>query len=274
VSGNLAFRGALVSWWQGAILGLIQGITEFLPVSSSGHLALAQRLIPGFRQPGVAVDLMLHVGTALAVVWAERRAIARWMRGREGAELLGLLVVGTAVTGAVGVALEGPATAAFGSPLAVGTFLILTGVVVLGTRWLPGGARSVTNTGAGRAALIGLVQGLAVFPGISRSGTTIAAGLAAGLDRAWAARFSFLLSVPAIAGATVLELARHGRELAATGPELLGPALLGAAVAAVTGFLALRLVVRTVSSRVFDRFGLYCLPLGAVVVLLALGGVL
>ena len=186
--------------------------------------------------------------------------------------MLGLLLTGTAVTGVVGVGLEGPATTTFSNPLAVGIFLAITGVIVLATRWLPGGADGETTTHLGQAALIGFAQGLAVFPGISRSGSTIAAGLGVGLDRSWAARFSFLLSVPAIAGAAVLEILHHGRELTAAGPELLGPAFLGAVVAAISGYIALGIVIRTVSSRAFHRFGYYCLPLGILVIVLVAGG--
>lgn len=263
-----------MSWWQGILLGVLQGITEFLPVSSSGHLALAQHLIPGFRQPGVVVDVLLHVGTALAIVWAERRNIGRWLTSRTGWRLIGLLVVGTAVTGVVGMALRGPATKAFSSPLAVGVCLMITGVVVFATRWLPGGSSGEADVRPSQAILVGLAQGLAVFPGISRSGTTIAAGLGAKVDRVWAARFSFLLSVPAIAAASLLELMDHGGELLAAGPALLVPAILGAVVAGVTGFFALKVVIRTVSSRAFDRFAYYSFPLGLLVVALVLGGVL
>ncbi len=263
-----------MTWWQGVLLGLLQGVTEFLPVSSSGHLALAQRLIPGFRQPGVTVDVLLHLGTALAVVWAERRHLRRWLTTRSGWRLLGVLAAGTAVTGVVGLALRGPATAAFSSPAAVGAFLVVTGMVVLSTRFLPGGGAGEGTVGFRQAVIVGLAQGLAVFPGVSRSGATIAAGLGAGLDRSWAARFSFLLSVPAIAAASTLELVEHGGELAAAGPELLGPAFLGALVAGVSGYAALKVVIRTVSSRAFHRFGLYCLPLGLAVLALSLGGLL
>ncbi len=261
-----------MSLWEGVLLGVLQGLTEFLPVSSSGHLALAQRLLPGFRQPGVAFDVVLHLGTALAVVWAERRQLVRWLSTRSGWRLLGLLALGTAATGAVGMALRAPATAAFGSPLAVGSALLVTGVVVLATRWIAGGGAGEEATGWGRAVAVGAVQGLAVFPGLSRSGTTIATGLATGLERSWAARFSFLLGVPAILAASVVELAGHRGELAALGAAFWGPALAGGVAAALAGYAALRVVLATVSSRRFHRFGWYCLALGGAVVALAAGG--
>ena len=250
------------------LLGILQGFTEFLPVSSSGHLALAQMLIPGFDQPGVLFDAMLHVGTAAAVVWFERRQILEWAGSATGRRVLLLLVVGTLATAAVGFALRGVATRAFERPLWVAAFLVLTGCVVASTRWLGSGDRGVERTTWREAAVIGLLQGLAVFPGLSRSGTTIAAGLGAGLERSWAARFSFLLGVPAIAGVTLVELLSHRHELATTSGGFVIACVVGAAAAAVTGYIALGIVLKTVSSRVFHRFAWYCIPVGLVVLVI------
>jgi len=261
-------------WWQAVLLGLLQGLTEFLPVSSSGHLALAQAMIPGFHQPGVVFDAMLHVGTAFAVVWAERRQLARWLTSVAGWRLIGLLVLGTAATGILGFPFRHAAESAFTHPGWVGLFLLLTGLIVLGTRFLPGGSRGETETGWRDALGVGFLQGLAVFPGLSRSGTTIAAGLGVGLDRTWAARFSFLLSVPAIAAATLLEVVGARGEVAGLGFSFWLACLLGGVTAAVSGYFALRVVIRTVTSKSFHRFAAYCLPLGAVVVTLHLLGVL
>jgi undecaprenyl-diphosphatase len=253
------------------LLGILQGFTEFLPVSSSGHLALAQMLIPGFDQPGVLFDVMLHVGTAAAVVWFERRQILEWAGSATGRRVLLLLVVGTLATAVVGFALRGAATAAFERPLWVAAFLVLTGCVVAATRWLGSGDRGVERTTWREAAVIGLLQGLAVFPGLSRSGTTIAAGLGAGLERSWAARFSFLLGVPAIAGVTLVELLSHRHELATTSGGFVIACVVGAAAAAVTGYVALGIVLKTVSSRVFHRFAWYCIPVGLIVLAIVVG---
>ncbi len=272
---GVPFRGKpAVSWWHAALLGLLQGVTEFLPVSSSGHLALAQALIPGFHQPGVVFDATLHLGTAAAVVWFERRELMAWFRTRSGLRLLALLGLGTVATALPAFPLRDLAEAAFSRPGWIGAFLVVTGVVVLSTRWLAGGGTRELETGWGQAAAVGLVQGLAIFPGISRSGITIAAGLGMGLDRAWAARFSFLLAVPAIAGATVLEVAGARGELASLGPVFWGACLVGGVVAGVSGYVALTVVLRTLTARVFHRFGWYCLPLGGLVLALHLGGVL
>ena len=250
------------------LLGVLQGFTEFLPVSSSGHLALAQMLVPGFDQPGVLFDAMLHVGTAAAVIAFERRQIVEWAGSATGRRVLLLLVVGTFATAVVGFALKGVATQAFERPLWVAAFLAVTGCVVAATRWLGSGVRGVERTTWREAAVIGLLQGLAVFPGLSRSGTTIAAGLWAGLERSWAARFSFLLGVPAVAGVTVIELLTHRDELAATSGGFAAACAAGAAAAAVTGYVALAIVLKTVSSRVFHRFAWYCIPVGLIVLVI------
>jgi len=261
-----------VTAWQAVLLGLLQGVTEFLPVSSSGHLALAQMLIPGFEQPGVVFDAMLHVGTALAVVWFERRQLQRWFGSVAGRRLIGLLVLGTLVAAAIAFPMRHLAERAFTLPMWVGLFLILTGIVVGSTRFLGGGGRGEESTTWRQAAVMGLAQGLAIFPGLSRSGLTIAAGLGVGLERGWVARFSFLLGVPAIAGATLAQLIEVRAGLAAAGAGFWLACLLGAVAAGVSGYLALRVVIRTVTSRLFHRFAWYCVPLGLVVVVVVVVG--
>lgn len=263
-----------MSVWQAVLLGLIQGLTEFLPVSSSGHLALAQALIPGFRQPGVVFDAMLHVGTAAAVVWAERRLLIRWLTTTSGWRLIWFLALGTVATGVFGLPLRHVAEAGFGHPLEVGMFLVVTGIIVWSTRFFSGGGSTEGKMTWKQAAGVGLAQGLAVFPGLSRSGTTIAAGLGIGLDRTWAARFSFLLSVPAIAGATLIEVLGARSQIVAMGSPFWAACIVGAVTAGLTGYVALGLVIRTVSSRSFHRFAWYCLPVGLLVIALSLGGLL
>jgi len=250
------------------LLGVLQGLTEFLPVSSSGHLGLAQFLVPGFSQPGVVFDAMLHVGTAAAVVWYERREIGRWLTTSGGRRLFGLLIVGTIATAVIAFPVKDLAESAFVRPLWIGAALIVTGLIVGLTRWLPGGTRDEQGTTWRQAALIGLAQGLAVFPGLSRSGVTIASALGAGLDRSWAPRFSFLLAVPAIAGVTVLEVFDERQALAAAGVWYWLMCFVGAVAAGVAGYFALKLVVKTLSSRVFHRFAWYCVPLGLLVIAL------
>lgn len=257
--------------WQAILLGILQGVTEFLPVSSSGHLALAQMLIPGFAQPGVVFDAMLHVGTAGAVVWFERRQIVDWIHSTVGWRLLGLLCVGCVATVVVAFPLRATAIAAFLDPTWVGVALVVTGVVVASTRLLPGGSRTEGDMTWRQAVLVGMIQGLAVFPGLSRSGITIAAGLGSGLQRTWAARFSFLLGVPAILGVAVVEVASARTALLDADLSFLVACLLGTVAAGISGLFALKVVIRTVSSRRFHRFAWYCIPVGMIVLVLAWG---
>jgi undecaprenyl-diphosphatase len=253
------------------LLGVLQGLTEFLPISSSGHLALAQYLIPGFSQPGVVFDAMLHVGTAGAVIWFERRELVCWLGTSGGRKLLGLLVLGTLTTALIAFPLRPTAEAAFRLPLWVGSALVITGLVVAATRWLPGGASDEKSMSWKQAAVIGLAQGVAIFPGLSRSGLTIASALGAGLDRRWAARFSFLLGVPAILGVAVLQVVGERDSMVALGPPFWLACLVGAVAAGLAGYLALTIVLRTLSSRVFHRFSWYCVPLGLIVLAVTWG---
>lgn len=259
--------------WHMILLGVLQGLTEFLPVSSSGHLALAQMIIDRmggrFEQPGVVVDAMLHVGTAAAVVWYERDQIMRWLTTGPGRRLIGLLVVGTAATAVTAFPVRSAAKASFEVMWVVGLCLFLTALVVGSTRFMKGGAVTETTTGLRHAIVIGLAQGLAVFPGISRSGLTIATALGIGLDRTWAARFSFLLSVPAIAAATLVEVITERGALVGLGAGFWLSAAAGAAAAAVSGAIALTIVIRTLQSRHFHLFALYCLPLALIVLAVA-----
>ena len=264
-------RVVVMSLGIAVLLGILQGLTEFLPVSSSGHLALAQMIIPGFSQPGVVFDAMLHVGTAGAVIWFERREIHRWLTSAGGPRLIGLLVLGTLATAVVAFPLKSVAEAAFVRAAWVGFALLVTGSVVALTKWMPGGPRGEAGTTWRQAILIGLVQGMAVFPGLSRSGLTISAALGAGLDRGWAARFSFLLGVPAIAGVAVLEVFDERHALAAAGSGYWLACLVGAIAAGLAGLLALRIVIKTLSSRVFHRFSWYCIPVGLLVIALTWG---
>jgi len=258
--------------WQGVLLGILQGVTEFLPVSSSGHLALAQMLIPGFEQPGVIFDVLLHAGTGFAVVWYERHQISEWLHTAVGRRILGLLLLGTVATSIVALPLRNVAEQAFERPLWVGIALIVTGLIVAATRFIPGGSVGESGTTWRQSVLVGLAQGLAIFPGLSRSGVTIAVGLGGGLQRSWAARFSFLLSVPAIAAVTVVEIVENQSGMAAAGNGFGLAAIAGGFAAGITGYFALQVVIKTVSSNIFHRFAWYCIPLGILVVALVLGG--
>ena len=260
------------------LLGLVQGLTEFLPISSSGHLAIAQHFVPGFEQPGLLFDVVLHVGTLAAVCvyfWKDLAALVGGRRGNphglslaERLRLLAFMGAATFVTGGLGILLRDRVEAAFASLAAVGVMLLATGVLLLAGSALSariGTGRAERQTGLGDALFVGLAQGLAVMPGISRSGSTIAASLARGLEPAWAARFSFLLSIPAVAGAALLECRECGP--AAAGHWLAYGA--GAVVAFGSGLAAIRLVMGAVKRGSFGLFAYYCFGLGGLALALS-----
>jgi len=190
-----------MNWWQGAVLGVVQGLTEFLPISSSGHLVVAQAAV-GLSIPGVLVEVTLHVATLLAVLivyWTRLgELVAGAIRGdRTAWGYVGLLVLGTIPAGAIGLLFADWFERAFDSLLMVGVSFLVTAGILWSTRRIQIVMVKQTPSWTG-AFSIGLAQALAVMPGISRSGSTIAAGLWLGLDPVRAAEYSFLLAVPDI----------------------------------------------------------------------------
>lgn len=259
-----------------AILGLVQGLTEFLPVSSSGHLVLFQRWLPHSGDP-IAFDLVLHLGTLVPVLGVFRRDLQLMALDvtsgqgpflqRAGVRLALLVVLGSVPTAIIGLAFQDLFEQLFANPLSVGVAFGLTGLVLLSTRWVPAGKRGIEGLDWWRAVLVGVTQGLAITPGISRSGSTIAAGMFLGIERGLAARYSFLLSVPAISGAFLLK----ARDFDAAHLEL-GPLAVGFTVAAVSGWGALVFLLRLVNAGDFSRFALYLLPLSAISIAAGLAG--
>ena len=252
------------------LLGLIQGLTEFLPVSSSGHLALAQIFL-GTEMPPLAYDLVLHVATmaativffftdivSLLVEWLSA-IFKREKRGSQGWSIGWAVIIGTAVTGGIGITIKGFAEQAMMNSLMVGLGLMFTGTVLISSRFL--------RKGLGRIKLfdgflIGIAQGIAVMPGISRSGMTIMAGSAVGIEKEEVFRFSFLLSIPSIMGAVILEAKDVG------GLDLFITSLpdgwfLGAAIAFASGLAALFVLKRLVIASGWWLFGLYFLVVGS-----------
>jgi undecaprenyl-diphosphatase len=253
---------------QGIALGVLQGLTEFLPVSSSGHLALAESFF-GIESPGVAFEVFVHFGTAIAVICFFRHriiaiigAVVSFLLRREhdaDEARLGLhLLIGTIPAALIGYFLADRVEAAFGNPALVSSLLIVTGCILWATRRLREGERP---RGTWKDALaIGSAQALAILPGISRSGSTIAAGLAVGLTRRAAAEFAFLLSVPVILGATAVSLG-----------DAVGAAdVPRAAIAAgtVASFLAaipaIAFLLKVVEAGRFSRFAWYCWGVGII----------
>lgn len=246
-----------------ALLGLLQGLTEFLPVSSSGHLVIAQRLL-GLDPPGVVLEAVLHLATLCAVLIYFRRDLARLIiqgitpAGATERRYLGLLVLGTLPIVIVGFSTRGPIERAFSSVPLIGGMLILTGGILWAAARLQSKARRA-QVGVRDAIYMGLAQAAALLPGISRAGATIGVGIASGLAPKAAARFSFLLSIPAIFGATVLALAEP------KAPVSTGEAwglVVGGACALISGLLAIHLLLKLLFRGRLDIFAAYCLVVG------------
>jgi len=246
-------------------LAVLQGLTEFLPVSSSGHLVLAGQLL-GLQHPGASLEIFLHAGTLCAILVFYRRKLMRLSRdvlGGDPAALreLGLLLLSTLPALLFYALARERLEAAFDRVERVGPALCLTGLLLLSTRRAR--RRETVPSGVVRrrdALWIGLAQALALVPGISRSGATIAAARHRGIAPAAAAEFSFLMCIPLLLGATLLELGKA----AANGTRDMPFTTLhaGAIVAGAVGYAALAKLVRAVQHGAFWRFGLYCLALG------------
>jgi undecaprenyl-diphosphatase len=258
---------------EAVILGVIQGLTEPLPVSSSGHLVIIPALIPGFHQPGVLFDVILHLGTLVAVVFFLRREIGAllfalappaWSTAaghpqddrerRDNRRMIGLLAAGTFLTGIIGLSFQERIEALFESVTMTAAMLLVTGSLLFLSDRVKKAGRGKGEMTLADGIIIGLAQALALIPGISRSGATITCGIFRGLERRTAARFSFLLSIPAIAGVVVLKSPELLRIPAADGTAL----AVGFAAAALTGFLSLKLLFALLTRIGLKVFALYC----------------
>ncbi len=258
---------------QAVILGMIQGVTEFLPVSSSGHLVIFQHLF-GLNEPELFFDVSVHLGTLVAVIiffWEEIRkviiSIGRFFRlvfkkeisfsyinEDTDLKLAVLIVIGSIPTVFLGLLFHRIADQLFSSVILVGMMLLVTGSLLWGTRWVKKEGRSIACFSIRDALFIGLMQGVAILPGISRSGSTIAAGLFVGLSRETAARYSFLLFIPAILGAEILSLKDLPDCRVSSNPVV----ILGAVTACIVGYGALRLLLRLIKQGRLHFFAPYC----------------
>ena len=249
-----------MSYIDAIVLGILQGLTEFLPVSSSGHLVLAQKLL-GVKQSGVTFEVLVHLGSLVAVLIYFRKKIWLLIKSvfnsqyAEYRKVVVFLVVGTIPAVIVGFSLKDFFERSFSSPVLAASMLLATGAILLSTRFVRKGNRRV-NLAA--AIIMGIGQAISILPGISRSGTTIASGMLWGVDPSEAAEFSFLLSIPAIAGAVVL----NARELAALEPYLAGQYLAGTVSAFVFALLAVYTVLAVVRKGKFEYFAYYCFAAG------------
>jgi undecaprenyl-diphosphatase len=273
-----------LSVFEALILGLVQGVTEFLPVSSSAHLVLVPQFF-GIPAPTVAFDVLLHVATLVAVVGyffgdVVKIVSALFFPTRLGKgevkywrRLFFWLVIGSIPAAVIGAALSGFFEDLFSSTAAVGIFLVVTSVLLWGADFATGRAArrkregaSLAQMGRADALIVGCYQALAIAPGLSRSGSTIAAGIFLGFDRETAARFAFLLSIPAILGAFLFKLKDLGGSGGPGGVAL----LIGFLAAAISGFLAVRFMMRFLKKRRLRPFAIYTLALGLFVIVLSL----
>lgn len=258
----------MLEYLESIILGIVQGLTEFLPISSTGHLVLFGKLF-GLREAGLLFDTLLHLGTLLAVVivyWAEVKYIITHPFSR----LTKLLIVGTIPTAIIGLTFKDFFEEISRTGQTIGFEFIATGFIIFAVESMRRGNRGFDQINYVDALLIGTLQGAAILPAISRSGLTIAGALMRKIDRAEAARFSFLLSLPAILGATVLQT----KDLLENSIETthLMPMLVGAVFAAIFGYIAIRWMIKIISSGSMKGFAVYVWILGAIILGLQLFG--
>lgn len=257
-----------MNYWQAVVLGLVQGLTEFLPVSSSGHLVLAEALV-GVKMPGLFVEVALHVATlgSVLIVYGRRLwEIARGvLTGSAGSvRHLALLVVATIPAALIGVLFQRSIEEHFHSMLALGVEFIVTGLLLWSTRRSSGDR---TLPGWLGAVSIGLGQAFAILPAISRSGATVAAALWARLTPVAAAEFSFLMAVPVIAGAALLEGRHAAVSLSQVGA---GPFVVSFVVSFASGIFAIRFLVAMLRRGRFYSFAPYCWIVGTLTIVYAL----
>ena len=264
-----------LSIMKAVILGALQGATEFLPVSSSGHLVIAQSLL-GIKLEGgglLAFDVCLHFGTLVAVLivfWRDIVAIVASFFGRSLSADVGsvttkqyrrlgyFIILGTIPAVVIGLSFEHFFEALVSKPMPAAFMLLVTGTILWFTRFTSERGEGLARLNWWRTLLIGFAQAFAIIPGISRSGTTISTGLYLGVDRTTAARFSFLLAVPVIAGATILKL----DELFSLAPDVLLATIIGTIASAIVGFVCIKWLLAIIRRGHLSWFAYYCWTVG------------
>lgn len=241
---------------QSLLLGLIQGLTEFLPVSSSGHLVIFQKLL-GFKSPPVAFDVLVHLGTLVSILIVFRNQIKTITRNT-----LIAIILGSIPTALIGLFLNSISEQLFNSLTLVAIALIITSVLLISTKF---GSRKTNqkNISKSAAVIIGIIQGIAVIPGISRSGSTISLGLLLGLTKKTAVSFSFLLSIPAVLGAQILQFGNYPQS-SAISP---GAYLLGFMSAVFSGWISIRCLQSIVEKSRLHWFAAYTLFVAILILL-------
>ncbi|MBE5948047.1 MAG: undecaprenyl-diphosphate phosphatase [Lachnospiraceae bacterium] len=285
-----------MSLLEALFLAVVQGVAEFLPISSSGHLAIFKNVFGVNTDTGLLYDVMLHVGTLAAVFIVYWKDI--WELIREGFAIIGaalsntfkfitnlfskekkeytqvintpyrrfvmLVIISTIPTGILGIVLSDVIENASTTLLVPGICLLITSLLLYISEKVPEKDFNESNTSYGKGLIIGIVQGFATLPGISRSGSTITAGLFCGLERSFAVKYSFILSIPAILGAAVLEL-KDFNEISVGSVELVNY-IVGMVVAAVVGYICIRWLLVLVKNKKFKYFSIYCFAVGIIAI--------
>ena len=266
------------------ILGAVQGLSEFLPISSSGHLALIPHLLG--VETGLAFDTVLHIGTLIAIFTFFWKDIINLIKGfilsiidlsegidkfKEGLNTIPekrfawLIIIGTIPTGIIGILFKDAVATVLRGTIFIGFFLIVTGIILYYSERHSSGNITAKDMSFKKAAIVGICQGLAVLPGISRSGSTIASGLCLGLEREYAARYSFLLSVPAVIAAGVLQI-KDIANIDASMTVLLA----GFLSSVIFGYLAIKLLMKMIKGWSLDIFAYYCWIVGILTLVLSI----
>lgn len=273
---------ATIGYLEAIIMGLVQGLTEFLPVSSSGHLVLSKFILGASLDTSALFEILLHVGTLAAVFivfWKDVFNLIKEglllikdaalfvvkkqkFRLYPGRKMVLLVLIASIPTAILGLLMEKLLEDLFlSSVIAVGFALLVTGTMLTLIRKMPQGNKKLKQMQYRDAVTVGLIQGIATIPGISRSGSTVTAGLFCGLDKEFAFRFSFLISIPAILGAAVLKLSDVAMlDLKANGGQYLAGMLVSAAV----GYVCIRWLKALIRKNQFHYFGYYCLAVGLI----------
>lgn len=277
-----------MTYLMSAVLGFVQGVAEFLPISSSGHLTLMQHFF-GMPEPDQLFNILLHFATLLAVcvyyIQDVAEMVVEFFRGvaalfsrrpshgnpPEARRLVLLVIVGTLPLFVV-LLVKDYVEMLGNYPAAVSCALLLTGCILFFSDRMAGGRKTARNATLRDALLVGVAQGFATVPGLSRSGCTISAGMAVGFDRRFAVRYSFLLSLPAVLGATILEVKDVFTAEGGLPEGMLSIYLLGMAIAGVVGYFSIRLVNLLAAKGKFGAFAYYCWAAGLVFLVLSLSG--
>ncbi len=261
--------------YQSILLGIVQGLTEFLPISSSAHLAFAQHYL-GIKESDLLFSLMVHFATAIAIVCYYKRDIysilaESWGNeigvGKLNRHLLKLILIAMLPTAVVAFLLQGTVLRVMDDIRIAAILLLMTGLLVFNTDRIREKGIDILQTTVGIALIVGFAQGVAVLPGISRSGITIFAGLVLGLERSWAVKFSFLISLPVIIGMTIIRIIMESGNILVE-PVRLFIYVVGSLFAGLVGYWAITVVIRLIQKKHFGLFAIYCWVLGSFIILL------